>query len=98
MDAATKLVIHIEVLFAAIDELERAGAEGLSQNIYVENLFNTAFDLIKTLSGAKNNSLASNSVRVDSQRKGAIQALLALTPSPQKPYHCHFERRAKIEA
>ncbi|KAG9037664.1 hypothetical protein FS837_001398 [Tulasnella sp. UAMH 9824] len=81
LHTAKKLVLHIEVLFAAIDELERAGAESLSQNIYAENLFHAAFDLIEAVTGARDYSPASIFVQIGFQRERSVQALQALTPS-----------------
>ncbi|KAG9043057.1 hypothetical protein FS837_010073 [Tulasnella sp. UAMH 9824] len=81
IQAAGRLVLHIEVLFAAIDELERAGAESLPQPSYAENLLYTASDLIETLSGAQDDPPESYPIPLEIQRERTVQALLALTPS-----------------
>ncbi|KAG8934870.1 hypothetical protein FRC00_011731 [Tulasnella sp. 408] len=81
IQAVERLVLHIEVLFAAIDELERAGAESLSQTSYAESLLYTASDLIETLSGAQDDGPESYPVPLEIQRERTVQALLALTPS-----------------
>ncbi|KIO23972.1 hypothetical protein M407DRAFT_26587, partial [Tulasnella calospora MUT 4182] len=79
--AAEKFVLHIEVLFAAIDELERAGAETLPLSSHAASLFRDTAGLIMALPGDRDHSFASNSVPFEIRQERTVQALHALTPS-----------------
>ncbi|KAG8902328.1 hypothetical protein FRC01_009608, partial [Tulasnella sp. 417] len=81
-----KFVLHVEVLFAAIDELERAGAESLSQVNDAETLFRETAGLIMVFSQAQGYLShshfpgAENFVGTGTQQEHLTGALLSLTP------------------
>ncbi|KAG8896466.1 hypothetical protein FRC01_011793, partial [Tulasnella sp. 417] len=81
-----KFVLHIEVLFAAIDELERAGAESLPQVNDTETLFRETAGLIMVFSQAQGHlsqlhfAGVENFVGTGTQQEHLAGALLSLTP------------------
>ncbi|KAG9017166.1 hypothetical protein FRB90_001518 [Tulasnella sp. 427] len=80
---AEKFILHVEVLFAVIDELEagfaRAGAKGMSHVREARMLCRKTVDLFTLLSHTQDSSSSSsNPSQVQTQRMGMTQDLLAL--------------------
>ncbi|KAG8920108.1 hypothetical protein FRC01_000915 [Tulasnella sp. 417] len=79
---AEKFILHVEVLFAVIDELEagfaRAGAKGMSHVREARMLCRKTVDLFTLLSHTQDSSSSTNPSQVQSQRMGMTQDLLAL--------------------
>lgn len=79
---AEKFILHVEVLFAVIDELEagfaRAGAKGMSHVREARMLCRKTVDLFTLLSHTQDASSSTNPSQVQSQRMGMTQDLLAL--------------------
>ncbi|KAG8934001.1 hypothetical protein FRC00_012583 [Tulasnella sp. 408] len=79
---AEKFILHVEVLFAVIDELEagfaRASAKGMSHVREARMLCRKTVDLFTLLSHTQDSSSSTNPSQVQSQRMGMTQDLLAL--------------------
>ncbi|KAG8920107.1 hypothetical protein FRC01_000914 [Tulasnella sp. 417] len=79
---AEKLILHVEVLFAAIDELETgfasAGAKGMSHVREARMLCRKTVDLLSLLSHTQDSSSSTNPPQVQSQRTGITQDILSL--------------------
>ncbi|KAG8928978.1 hypothetical protein FRC00_001585 [Tulasnella sp. 408] len=79
---AEKFILHVEVLFAVIDELEagfaRAGAKGMSHVREARMLCRKTIDLFKLLSYIQDSSSTTNPSQVQSRRMGMTQDLSAL--------------------
>ncbi|KIO25870.1 hypothetical protein M407DRAFT_236420 [Tulasnella calospora MUT 4182] len=82
---AEKFILHVEVLFAVIDELEagfaRAGAKGMSHVREARMLCRKTVNLLDHLQGSEYSSSLSNPSPVRSQRVDVTQALLSLVTS-----------------
>ncbi|KAG8917886.1 hypothetical protein FRC01_002153 [Tulasnella sp. 417] len=76
---AKKFILHVEVLFAVIDELEagfaKAGAKGMSHVQEGRMLCRNTVDLFILLSHTQDSSPSTNASRVESQQKSMIQYL-----------------------
>ncbi|KIO25865.1 hypothetical protein M407DRAFT_24822 [Tulasnella calospora MUT 4182] len=79
---AEKFILHIEVLFAVIDELEaaftRADAKGISHKREAQMLCRKIVDFFTLLSHTQDSSSSTNPSQVQSRRMGMTQELLAL--------------------